>query len=218
VASVTPLQKIAMGLVIVLLPAYFPAHPHPAWAVYDALPDPLGWALVVAGVWALAAGSDLELTTVKWLAVAALLVSVPLWFPQLNHLLVPKYNPDAQVSGQWFLSLPQTLFGLFLARQLGRAGELNTPRDHYVAGRFGVLTWGYAVLVVLPVVAYGGGVKSLETPSLVLIGLVNIAFIYYLFMANRRTFLGGPGPRDWTQRVRDAAATQADRRKLPPTD
>jgi hypothetical protein len=52
----------------------------------------------------------------------------------------------------------------------------------------------------------------------VLIGLVNIAFIYYLFMANRRTFLGGPGPRDWTQRVRDAAETQADRRKLPPTD
>jgi len=47
---VTPLQKIAMGLVIVLVPAYFPAHPHPAWAVYDAVRDPGGWALVVAGV------------------------------------------------------------------------------------------------------------------------------------------------------------------------
>jgi hypothetical protein len=201
-----------MGLVIVLLPAYFPAHPHPEWKVYDALPDPLGWLLVVAGVWALARSSDLELTTVKWLAVVALLVSVPLWFPQLNHLLVPKYNPDAQVSFQWFLSLPQSLFGLVLARTIGRRGELERPRDTYVAGRFGVLTWGYVALVVLPIVAYGGGVDGLVNPTLVLIGLVNIAMIFYLFMTNRRTFLGGPGPRDWATEVRERTAAREARR------
>jgi hypothetical protein len=209
---VTPLQKIAMGLVIVLLPAYFPAHPHPQWQVYDALPDPLGWALVVAGVWALARASDLELTTVRWLAVVALLVSVPLWFPQVNHLLVPKYNPDAQVSFQWFLSLPQSLFGLALARNIGRHAELLQPRDRYVAGRFGVLSWGYVALVVLPIVAYGGGVDGLVDPTLVLIGLVNIAMIFYLFMVNRRTFLGGPGARDWAAEIR---ARQAARDARP---
>jgi hypothetical protein len=224
---VTPLQKIAMGLVIVLLPAYFPAHAHPEWKVYDALPDPIGWVLVVAGVWALARSTDLELGLVKYLAVAALVVSVPLWFPQLNHLLVPKYNPGAEVSGQWFLSLPQTLFGLALARQVGRAGEFRAPRDPYVAGRFGVLTWGFAALVVLPVVAYGGGVDGLVNPTLVLVGLVNLALIFYLFMVNRRTWLGGPGPRDWAAEVRartdartdtDGRHADADRRKLPPTD
>lgn len=200
----TPLQKIAMGLVIVVLPANFPHDPHPVWRFYDALPDPIGWALVVVGVWALAAGTGLDLTVVKWLAVVALLVSVPLWFPQVNHLLVPEFNPRIQVSGQWFLSLPQTLFGLFLSRVIGRSGQQHTPREVYVAGRFGVLTWGFAACVVLPVVAYGGGVDALETPALVLIGVVNIALIFYLFMVHRREYLGGPGPRDYTRRAADA--------------
>lgn len=200
-------------MVIVILPANFPGHPHPAWRFYDALPDPIGWALVVAGVWALDRSSRLELTTVKWLAVLALLVSIPLWFPQLNHLLVPEYNSDIEVSGQWFISLPQMLFGLFLARGIGQAGQAETPRDSYVAGRFGVLTWGFAALVVLPVIAYGGGVAQLEAPTLVLIGLVNLTFVLYLFMVHRRTFLGGPGARDWAgevNRIRDAQGPHPD--------
>jgi hypothetical protein len=206
---VTPLQKVAVGLVIVLLPAYFPAEPDPVWAYYDALPDPIGWAFVVAGIWALSRSSGrpdaLDLAAVKWLAVVALVVSVPLWLPQLNHLLVPEYNPDIEVSGQWFLSLPQTLFGLVLARQIGRTGAETQPRDAYVATRFGLLTWGFAALVVLPVIAYGGGVDTLVDPTLVLIGLVNVAFIFYLFMVNRRPWLGGPGPRRY--RTRDAGGS-----------
>jgi len=203
---VTPLQKIAMGLVIVLVPAYFPAHPHPAWAVYDAVPDPIGWALVVAGVWALARSSDLELTVVMWLAVLALLASIPLWLPQVNHLLVPKYNPSITVSAQWAVSLPQTAFSLVFARTIGQAGQFREPRDPYVAGRFGVLTWGFGLALLLPAVAYGGNVENLQRPTLALIGLVNIAFIFYLFMVNRREFLGGPGPRDWTSRFSEKDA------------
>lgn len=208
----TPLQKVAIGLVIVLIPADFPHDPHPAWKFYDALPDPVGWAFVVAGVWALARAARLELTTVRWLAVLALLVSIPLWFPQVNHALAPESHPGAGFSGQWFLSLPANVFGLALARQLGRAGELEQPRDHYVAGRFGVLTWGFAAVIVLPVVAYGGGITSLQTPTLLLIGLVNLVFCYYLFAAHRRRFLGGPGPRDWTapKRGREAAGPPPD--------
>ena len=99
---VTPLQKIAMGLVIVLVPANFPRDPHPEWRFYDALPDPLGWLLVLAGVWALSRASDLDLDVVRWLGVVAFVVSVPLWFPQVSHLLVPEYNPDITVSFQWF--------------------------------------------------------------------------------------------------------------------
>ncbi|MGN6251499.1 MAG: hypothetical protein ACTHNS_06780 [Marmoricola sp.] len=207
----SPLQKIAIGLVIVLLPAYFPAHPHPVWALYDALPDPIGWVLVVLGVRDLGRSPTrseaLDLDLPRWMSVLALLVSVPLWFPQLNHLLVPAYNPGLDFSGQWAASLPQSLFGFFLARQIGRAGQWHRPRDPYVAGRFGVLTWGFAALVVLPAVAYGGGVAALVGPTLVLIGLVNIAFIGYLFGVQRRPWLGGPGPR----------TPREDARRPPPT-
>jgi hypothetical protein len=188
----SPLQKIAMGLVIVLVPANFPHDPHPAWAFYDALPDPVGWLLVLAGVRALRAHVDLDVTT--WLAWVAFAVSVPLWFPQVNHLLVPEYNDSIEVSFQWFLSLPQTVFSLALARSIGRQAELQQPRDRFVAGRFGVLTWAFVGLVVLPVVAYGGGVASLEDPALIGIGVVNVVFVYYLFRVHRRTWLGGPGP------------------------
>jgi len=188
----SPLQRIAMGLVIVLVPAYFPHDPHPAWQVYDALPDPIGWLLVITGVRALSAHLDVDV--VRWFAWTAFAVSVPLWLPQVNHLLVPEYNDSIEVSFQWFLALPQTVFGLALARTIGRQAELQQPRDRFVAGRYGVLTWAFAALVVLPVVAYGGGVDSLVDPTLVAIGLVNVVFVYYLFRVHRREWLGGPGP------------------------
>jgi len=188
----SPLQRIAMGLVIVLVPANFPSDPHPAWEFYDALPDPVGWALVLYGVRSLRGHLDVDV--VSWLAWVAFAVSVPLWFPQLNHLLVPEYNDDIDVSFQWMLFLPQTLFSLMLARAIGRAGELREPPDRFVAGRYGVLTWAFGALIVLPVVAYGGGVDGLVTPTLVGIGLVNAVFVYYLFRVHRRPWLGGPGP------------------------
>jgi len=203
----SPLQRIAMGLVIVLVPAYFPHDPHPAWQVYDALPDPIGWLLVITGVRAL--GAHLDVDVVRWFAWAAFAVSIPLWLPQVNHLLVPEYNDSIEVSFQWFLALPQTLFGLALARTIGRQAELQEPRDRFVAGRYGVLTWAFAALVVLPVVAYGGGVDSLVDPTLVAIGLVNVAFVYYLFRVHRREWLGGPGPLEVHPR------TQQDR---PPSE
>jgi hypothetical protein len=188
----SPLQRIAMGLVIVLVPAYFPHDPHPAWAYYDALPDPVGWLLVLSGVRALRGHLDVDV--LSWLAAVAFAVSVPLWFPQVNHLLVPEYNPRIDVSFQWFLSLPQTVFSLALARTIGRSAELQVPRDRFVAGRYGVLTWAFAALLVLPAIAYGGGVDALVNPTLIGIGLVNVVFVYYLFRVHRREWLGGPGP------------------------
>lgn len=207
-ARVTPLQKIAMGLVLVLIPANFPANPSPEWAFYDALPDPVGWLMVVLGLRDLRRGSELGLGTARMLAVIALLVSIPMWIPQVNHLLVVEHNPDLPEqlarSIQWFLSLPQTLFGLLLAREIGTKG--TEVGDRYLATRFGLLCWGFGALVVLPVVAYGGGVDDLVMPTLVAIAIVNIAFIYYLFASHRREVLGGPGPRDWVAEARARSA------------
>jgi hypothetical protein len=188
----SPLQRIAMGLIIVLVPANFPHDPHPAWQFYDALPDPIGWLLVLSGLRVLRAHLDVDVAT--WLGWVAFAVSVPLWFPQVNHLLVPEYNDAIDVSFQWFLFLPQSVFSLVLARTIGRAAEVQEPRDHFVAGRYGVLTWAFAALIVLPAVAYGGSVDALENPTLIGIGLVNVVFVYYLFRVHRREWLGGPGP------------------------
>ncbi len=181
----SPLQKIAMGLVIVVGRALFPPNPSPDWQVYDALPDPLGWLLVVAGTLGLAR-TDQAFRSLPWLAGLAGLVSVAMWFPQVNHRL------DA--SGEWFASLPQLAFCLVLALMVGRAGADREPPDDYVAKRFGLLVWGFALLAVLPVVALGGEVTRLENPTQLASVLVNLALIYLLFRVHRREWLGGPGP------------------------
>jgi hypothetical protein len=181
----SPLQRIAMGMVIVVGTAYFPADPSPGWQKYDALADPLGWLLVLYGVFALVR-ADKVFDITRWLALVAAAVSVPMWFPQVNHQL------DA--SGGWFSSLPQLGFCLVLAREIGLLSVRQEPPDAFVAKRFGLLVWGFALAAVLPVLAIGGGLKQLETPTAVVATLVTVAFVYYLFRVHRREWLGGPGP------------------------
>jgi hypothetical protein len=181
----SPLQKIAMGMVIVIGSAFFPPNPSPSWERYDALPDPLGWLLVLFGVFALARVDD-TFASSRWLAGVAAAVSVPMWFPQVQHQL------DA--SGEWAVSLPQIAFCLFLAREIGMAAPLQQPPDGYIAKRFGLLVWGFAVVAVLPVIALGGNVTQLTNTTLLFSTLVNLAFVYFLFRVHRREWLGGPGP------------------------
>jgi hypothetical protein len=181
----SPLQRIAMGMVIVVGSAMFPADPSPSWEKYDALPDPLGWVLILWGVFALAR-TDAAFESSRWLAGLAAAVSVPMWLPQVHHQL------DA--SGEWFLSLPQIVFCVVLSREIGVLGPRQSPPDGYVAKRFGLLVWGFVVVGVLPVVALGGGVSALESTTLTFSALVNVAFVYFLFRVHRREWLGGPGP------------------------
>jgi hypothetical protein len=198
----SPLQKIAMGLVIVIGTALFPANPSPAWARYDALPDPLGWLLVLFGTFALTR-ANAAFDSTRWLAALALLVSVPMWFPQLQHRLNP--------SGEWFVSLPQVLFCLFLARAIGMQGAQQVPADAYVAKRFGLLVWAFAVVGVLPVLAIGGGLDQLVSTTLLFSTLVNVAFVYFLFRVHRREWLGGPGPLEIHPRPRAERDKREDR-------
>jgi hypothetical protein len=195
---VSPLQKIAMGLVIVFLPANFEIAGH----VYDGLPDPLGYVLVLAGISALRTRLDVDVA--YWLAWVALVVSIPLWFPQLTEQLpeIPKHlDTAAQLSTatkaasiKWAFALPQWVMSLLLVRVIGQEAIAQEPRDTFVAGRFGVLLWGLAATIVLPPIAYGGDVENLITPTLIGVGLVQVVLIYYLFRVHRREWLGGPGP------------------------
>jgi hypothetical protein len=183
----SPLQKIAMGLVIVVGSAGFPAHPHPSWRHFDLLPDPIGWVLVVAGLLALRRLHS-AFDTATWLAVVAGVISLPLWVPELAHHI------DA--SGSWALSMPQTVCCLLVCLSIRRLGAAEQPPDLYAARRFGLLAWGFGLVAVLPVIALGGHVQRLENLTLLVSMLVNVAFIVYLFLVNRRPWLGGPGPRE----------------------
>lgn len=180
---VTPLQKVAMGLVIVFLSARFGG--------YDALPDPVGWGLVAAGLLPLRDRLPLGGTALA-LAVIAGLVAVPLVLPAVHGRLQP--------SGQWGVSLPQILFCVVLCSSLatlaGRTGER-------VAGRFGLLRWVFLVVAVGPVLVYGGGVDALTTPVAVLAVLANVALVYLLFTVSRRSWAGAPDAAETASSVRE---------------
>src|SRR4051812_7384601 len=164
----SPLQKVAMGMVIVVLFAYFPAHPSPDWKHYDALADPLGWLLALLGMAGLTR-ADQVFATSRWVAVLAGVVSVPMWFPQLTHQL--------DSSGQWFASLPQIAFCLLLSRETGLLGAFQSPPDLYVAKRFGLLVWGFGLAAVLPVLTLGGGLDQLAGATQLVSLLVSVVFI-----------------------------------------
>lgn len=185
----TPLQKIAMGLVIVFAPGYFEFGGRP----YDVLADWLGWLLVISGLRVLRTHLDVDIA--YWLAWVALAFAAVFWFPQITDLLPEVEEPIKGIdpSVQWFISLPQAAFSLMLIKAIGQAALEQQPRDRFVAGRFGVLTWAFIATVVLPPVAYAVA-EDLIRPTLIGIGLINIVFVYYLFRVHRRTWLGGPGP------------------------
>ena len=149
---VTPLQSIAMGLVVVLVNATFSG--------YDAVADPLGWVLVLVGLLRLRGdldGSRLLLGT----AAVCFAVSVATFPPAVRDRLTD--------SGGWALSLPQLALSFLLCAALApRAGDL--------AGRFRSLRWVFAVLAVAPVVVLGGGVDALAG----VLGLVSVAALAYL--------------------------------------
>jgi hypothetical protein len=157
---VTPLQKVAMGLVIVLVDAFFGG--------YDAVADPVGWLLVLAGLMPLRtrleSGSGLVM-----LGGLCLTVSVATYPPAVADLL--------DESAGWALSLPQIAFSFMLCTALA-------PLTARLSGRLLLLRWAFVALAAGPVLVFGGGVESLRTPVGVLGVLTNLYLVYLLFRAS----------------------------------
>lgn len=180
-----PLQSIAMGLVVVGLSAPLGG--------YDALPDPLGWALVLLGARGLP--QDLERRgTLIGLAALALLISIPLWVPGVSEDLF-----DVHPSLGWAANLPQLGFLALLSLVLGRRAA--------DAGDRGAAAWGstaatcFLAAAVLPVLVFGGGVDGLETPSYAVATLALLLLVWLLFAWSSRPWVTaaspestGPGP------------------------
>lgn len=151
----TALQKIAMGLVIVVI--------HADFGGWDGVPDPLGWILVILGLRGLA-GAPPVLTLLAALAEVASIVSFP---PALLTQI-----PD---SGQWMLTLPQTAFVILLALTLPEIlPEVDRRRFLTVAGLLIISAAGLLV-------RYGADVDALDVPVSIGSVVANVWLIYLLF-------------------------------------
>jgi hypothetical protein len=159
---VTPLQKVAMGLVIVLVDAFFGG--------YDAVPDPVGWGMVIVGLLPLRARIDGG-SGLVWVAGLCLAVSLVTYPPQVSGRL--------DESGGWALSLPQLAFCYLLCTAL-------PPVAGWLAGRFHVLRWVFVAGAAGPVLVFGGGVEALRSPLALLVVGADIYLVYLLFQASRQ--------------------------------
>jgi hypothetical protein len=168
----TPLQKIAMGMVITLVDAII--------AGYDAVPDVLGWVLVVMGLIELR--DRMTVSTLLPLAVIAGIVSLASIRPSLLE--------DLPESTGWLLSLAQIAFSFVLCAEV--APLVSDP----LARRFLVLRWVFLVVGAGPVLLYGGGVDILLVPLAVLSVATGVYLVYLLFRASTEVH----GPRVRLQR------------------
>lgn len=164
----TPLQKVAMGLVIVVLDADLGG--------VDAVPDVLGWVLVLLGVLDLRAVLAGFGTLVALVALSAAVSSAQMWPGLLDA--VPE-------STGWLLSLPQLVFCILLCG--GVAGLAAADAD--ISRRFSWLRWVFVVLVFAPAVVYGGGADVLLVPVAVVTVVANVYLIYLLFRISKRPYV-----------------------------
>lgn len=152
-----------MGLVIVVLTASFHG--------YDALPDPVGWVLVIVGIRKLAVPQRGSLLAAAGLA---LLVSAAVWLPIVNDRL-----QDQDPSLPWAANLPQVATAVLLAHALAQQAFLAEDRK---ARRWLLTTRTLlAVVALLPVLVFGGGLDALEAGTYVLAGLAMVLLIWLLF-------------------------------------
>lgn len=163
----TPLQSIAMGLVVVLV--------HAPFGGYDAVADPAGWLLVLLGLIRLRprlAGAGV----LVGVALLSLAVSTATYLPQVREQLTD--------SGGWALSLPQLAFGYLLCTALA-------PHAGPFSRRLLTLRWLFVALGLAPVVVLGGGLTGL-TGWLAAAGVLTTGYLVYLLFrlpepAGRRT-------------------------------
>lgn len=156
----TPLQKIAMGLLIIVLVADFNG--------WDGLPNPLGWLLVLAGV--RAAAKHLEnstsLTVLTWIALAASVLTYP-----------PAVDEELDQAATWLLGLPQLAFEVVLCTSLvaalGRRGR-----------RFRTLSVVLIAVGLGPAVAIGSDSSTVADITLAGWVLSQLALIWMLFSAS----------------------------------
>jgi len=171
-----PLQAIAMGLVIVALIARF--------GDYDGLVDPLGWVLVLLGLRGLPDATPLR--SALWAtAVAAAIVSVPLWIPASAEWL-----DDADPALAWAANLPKFAFVGLLAHAL--AGAATAAGERGPAGWLRMIVTATAFVVAAPVLVFAADIDALADPADIAAQVVLLVEVWLLFSYAGRSWAGAP--------------------------
>ncbi|MDN5893090.1 MAG: hypothetical protein L0H93_03605 [Nocardioides sp.] len=173
--GMTPLQKVAMGLIIVAVDSL---------SRYDTLPDPIGWALVL---WGLATIPVPQRPILLYAAGLAGAVSLALWFPQVHEPI-----HDAELALKWATALPDLLFIFVMSRALQEQAHHQRPPDRKFAGRFGLTMWAAVVVAVLPALADAADSDQMLSIAEISFVILWIWLIWNLFAAHNRRFAGGP--------------------------
>lgn len=151
---------------------------------YDLLPDPLGWVLVLLGVRRLP--DPIDRATLSYVGALALLVSVPLWFPDVLDAIA---REDASLA--WAANLPALGFAALLFRQLSQAAQAaGAPTAQMVLQGLFTLT---LVVALLPVLVFGGDLTVLEDLAVGTEQVLNLAAVAVLFAYSGQRWAGGPG-------------------------
>lgn len=171
----TPLQRIAMGLIVVVIDTL---------GGYDLLPDVLGWTLVL---WGLVGLPGPDRGGLRYAAVVAAATSVVLYPPSVHEPLA-----DAEPSLQWAASLPDLVFALLLARALMRLARASHERT--LERRMGVLVTLAGVLAVAPVLVFAGGAEHLLPAAALMVQVMWLWLVWNLFAFHARPWLNAEPP------------------------
>lgn len=165
-----------MGLLIVILDAGIGG--------MDAVPDVLGWLLVLLGVRDLRRDLPGSGTLLGVGGTAAAVSPV---------LLRPEWTAGLPESAGWLLSLPQAVFCLLLSGAMARYVVRPDVDRPDLERRYAVLRWAFVVVAAGPVLLYGAGVDALLVPLAVLTVAANIYLVYLLFRSSRTAAQVRPG-------------------------
>jgi len=183
---VSPLVRLGFGLLIMLLHAPYWPKGAPKWETYDLFADPVGWLFVIWGLVTLRR-LDEVFQPALWASLVALVAAAATWFPQLNHQL--------DSSAQWFTSLPQVVAIALICRAIAYVAREQDPPATNIAQRQTVLMWGQVALGILPPILISIHNNQLLIGMLTFAGLLMVATTVSMFIDQRHTWLGGPGPR-----------------------
>ncbi|WP_377326015.1 hypothetical protein ACFJIY_12665 [Pimelobacter simplex] len=175
-----PLQAVGLGLVLLALG---PTDPKPG--VFDPLPDPLGWLLVLIGLHGLAGALDARRVPVlRFLGVLALAISVALVVPAAARWV------DTDPSLGWAADVPRFAFFALLCHELSQAAL--RARQTGGASTFSMATLLLLFVLAAPPLAFGAGWTGVGPAGEAAAQLGQIALVVLCFVFAGRTWAGAP--------------------------
>lgn len=157
-----PLHAIAIAVAVILLET--------PTLRFDLYANPFGWVLLLLALHTLRNDPPYRFNGALWtLALLALVLDSVFWFPGPADWL-----SDAEPALGWAAGLPR--FGCF-ALLCHRLGTAAVEDSRVAAGLFQWTAAAFAVVMVGPVLVYGGGIDEVEDVVGTLVALAQLALV-----------------------------------------